>query len=89
MFDAPPGYHQLAVERASQEKLAFQGSDAIKWTYTIMPFGPTNGLATFISMSYDLNSQRKALATSVGITVGDNTNTRIIVNDIVNHGPTI
>jgi hypothetical protein len=30
MFDAPMGYHQLAVERASQEKLAFQGVDAIK-----------------------------------------------------------
>jgi len=31
MFDAPMGYHQLAVAPASQEKLAFQGVDAIKW----------------------------------------------------------
>jgi hypothetical protein len=30
MFDAPMGYHQLAVARASQEKLTFQGVDAIK-----------------------------------------------------------
>ena len=33
MFGAPMGYHQLAVAPASQEKLAFQGVDAIKWTY--------------------------------------------------------
>jgi hypothetical protein len=25
LFDAPPGYHQLAITLASQEKLAFQG----------------------------------------------------------------
>jgi hypothetical protein len=30
MFDAPMGYHQLAVAESSQEKLAFQGVDAIK-----------------------------------------------------------
>ena len=54
-----------------------------------MPFGPTNGPATFISMIYDLDSQWKALATSVGIIVGDETDTRIIVNDITSHGPTI
>ena len=89
LFDAPSGYHQLAVAIASQEKLAFQGPDAIKWTYTIMSFGPTNGPATFISMIYDLNSQWKALATSVGITLGDKTDTCIIVDNIVNHGPTL
>ena len=30
LFDAPSGYHQLAVEKESQEKLAFQGPDVIK-----------------------------------------------------------
>jgi hypothetical protein len=89
LFDAPLGYHQLAVELASQEKLAFQGPDAIKWTYTVMPFGPTNGPATFINFIYDVDSQWKALAMSVGITIDDNTNTRIIVDDIVSHGPTV
>jgi hypothetical protein len=57
LFDAPMGYHQLAVALASQEKLAFQGPDAIKWTYTIMPFGPTNGPATFINFIHDFDSQ--------------------------------
>jgi hypothetical protein len=54
-----------------------------------MPLGPTNGLATFINFIYDVDSQWKALAASVGITIGDDTNTRIIVNDIVSHGPTV
>jgi hypothetical protein len=30
MFNAPMGYHQLAIALVSQEKLAFQGVDAIK-----------------------------------------------------------
>jgi hypothetical protein len=32
LLDAPSGYHQLADEKESQEKLAFQGPDSIKWT---------------------------------------------------------
>jgi hypothetical protein len=56
MFDAPMGYHQLAVAESSQEKLAFHGVDAIKWTYTVMPFGPTNGPATFVNFIYDIDS---------------------------------
>ncbi len=88
LFDAPSGYHQLAIKLASQEKLTFQGPGAIKRTNTVMLFGPTNGPTTFIRMMYDLNSQWKALVTYVGITIGDDTDTRIIVDDIVNHGPT-
>jgi hypothetical protein len=38
MFDLPMGFHQLAVALASREKLAFQGVDGIKWTYTVVPF---------------------------------------------------
>jgi hypothetical protein len=49
LFDTPSRYHQLAVALSSQKKLAFQGPDAFKWTYTVMPFGPTNGPATFIN----------------------------------------
>jgi hypothetical protein len=83
MFDAPMGYHQLAVARASQEKLAFQGVDTIKWTYNVMPFGPTNGPATFVSFIYDIDSISKFPATSRGIPIGDTMNTRIIINDPV------
>jgi hypothetical protein len=83
MFNAPMGYYQLAVAAASQEKLAFQGVDAIKWTYTVMPFGPTNGPATFVNFIYDIDSVWKALATFKGVPAGDTTNTRIIIDDIV------
>jgi hypothetical protein len=83
MFDAPLGYHQLAFALDSQEKLAFQGVDAIKWTYNVMPFGPTNGPATFVSFIYDINSIWKKLATSRGVPIGDTTNTRIIIDDII------
>ncbi len=86
LFDAPSGYHQLAVALSSQEKLAFQGTDAIKWTYTVMPFGPTNGPATFINFIHDVDSQWKSLATSHGISIDEQTNTRIIVDDILSHG---
>ncbi len=75
MFNAPMGYHQLAVALASQEKLRFQWVDAIKWTYTVMPFGPTNGPATFVNFIYDIDSVWKELAKSRGVPVGDTTNT--------------
>jgi hypothetical protein len=81
LWDAPMRYHQLAVALASQEKLAFQGPNAIKWTYTIMPFGPTNGLM-FIIFIHDVNSQWKALAQQSGLVIDDNMNTKIIIDDI-------
>ena len=81
-------YHQLAVEKASQDKLAFQGVDVIKWTYTVMPFGPTNGPATFINFIHDVNRIWKELAKSLGITIDDDNNTRIIVDDIVSWADT-
>jgi hypothetical protein len=83
MFDAPMGYHQLAVAPESQEKLAFQGVDAIKWKYTVMPFGPTNGPATFINFIYDINSVWQKLAESKGVRIDEDTNTKIIIDDIV------
>ncbi len=83
MFDLPMGYHQLAVSPESQEILAFQGVDAIKWTYMVMPFGPTNGPATFITFIHDLDSIWKELAKQNSLPINDNTNTCIIVDDIV------
>jgi hypothetical protein len=62
LYDTISGYHQLAVALASQEKLAFQGPDAFKWTYTVMPFGPSNGPATFVHFIYDVDRQWKSLA---------------------------
>jgi hypothetical protein len=81
-----PGYHQLAVALSSQEKLAFQGPDAIKWTYTIMPFGQTNSLATFINFIYNVDSQWMAQAALSRVQINEDTNTRIIIDDIVSYG---
>jgi hypothetical protein len=80
LFNAPSGYHQLAEALDSQEKLAFQGPNAIKWMYLVMPFGRP---AMFISFIYDANSQWKSLATATGITIGDNTNTQIICWELI------
>ena len=82
LFDAPMGYHQLAIALASQEKLAFQGPDANKLTYTMMPFGPTNSPVTFINFIHDVDSQWKALAQKSSVVIDDNTNTKIIVDNI-------
>ena len=62
MWDAPQGYQQIGVERESQEKLAFAGPDATKWTYNVMPFGPVNRPTTFIAFIHDVNSTWKDLA---------------------------
>jgi hypothetical protein len=82
-FDLPMGFHQFAVALASCEKLTFQGVEAIKWTYTVMPFRPTNGPATFITFIHDLDRVWKEFARSNGIPIDDDTNTKIIVDDIV------
>ncbi len=83
MFNAPMGYHQLAAAPASQEKLAFQGVDAIKWTYTVMPFGPTNWPAMFINFIHDIDSVWKELTQERGVPMDNNTNMKIIVDDII------
>jgi hypothetical protein len=74
LWDASMGYHQLDVALASQEKLAFEEPNAIKWTYIIMPFGPTTGPATFITFIHNIDSQWKAMAQQTGLIIDDNTN---------------
>jgi hypothetical protein len=82
LWDAPMGYHQLAIALASQEKLAFQGPNAIKWTNTVMPFGPMNRPAMFINFIHNVNSQLKALVQQSGLVINDNTNMKIIIDNV-------
>ncbi len=49
-------------------------------------FGPTNGPATFINFIHDINSQLKALAAKSGLVIDNDTNTKIIVDDIFSWG---
>jgi hypothetical protein len=86
LWDAPQGFHQLRVALCSQPKLAFQGTDAMKWTYNVMPFGPTNSPATFINFAHNICSVWQEEARHRGVPVGDQDNTRIIVDDFVNWG---
>ena len=88
LMDAPQGYHQIRVSNCSREKLAFAGPDAIKYTYNVMPFGPVNGPAIFITFIHDMNATWQLLAKERGIPIGDDNNTKIIVDDIWNHATT-
>jgi hypothetical protein len=83
LWDAPQGYHQIGVEPASQEKLAFARPNTTKWTYNVTLFGPMNGLATFIEFIHDVDSSWKELARSHGISINKDTNTNIIVDNIL------
>ena len=81
LMDAPQGYHQLRVEKSSQEKLAFAGPNATKFTYCVMPFGPSNGPPIFIIFMHDMNGRWQSVATEAGVTINDDTNTNLIVDD--------
>ncbi len=48
-----------------------------------MPFGPTNGPATFIYFIHDINSVWQKLAQEKCEQIDDDTNTKIIIDDIV------
>ena len=48
-----------------------------------MPFGPVNGPQMFITFIHDMDSTWKIVAESKGVKIGDDTNTRIIVDDIL------
>ena len=89
LVDAPMGYHQLMIALDSREKLAFQGPDAIKYTYSVMPFGPVNRPATFIAFMNDLASIWKALAVQSGLTIDDDTNSTNIVDDVFSWAQTL
>ena len=82
LMDAPSGYHQIRVEKNSQQKLAFAGPEGTKFTYLIMPFGPVNGPFIFIVFIHDLDTTWKANAVKKGIIIDKHTNTKIIVDDI-------
>ncbi len=71
MWDAPQGYHQIRVAKDLQEKPAFAGPNATKWTYNVMPFGPVNGPSTFISFIHDMDGTWKDVARSLGLTINE------------------
>jgi hypothetical protein len=54
-----------------------------------MPFGPTNGPTTFINFIHNVDSQWKMLAEKSGLVINNDTNTKIIINNIFSWEKTI
>lgn len=55
-LDAKQGYHQIRVVACDQEKLAFFAPNGKKYTFTVMPFGPTNSPSFYTFMMNDFQS---------------------------------
>ena len=54
-----------------------------KWTYKVVPFGLVIGLEMFITFIHGMNPTWNVLIKSKGVSTGDNTNERIIVDNIL------
>ena len=89
LFNAPSEYHQIAVALDLQSKLAFTSPDATKWTYSVMPFGPINGPSTFIAFIHDMDATWKDLTRSCGLTIDEDLNTNVILEDILSWAATL
>ena len=87
LLDCPQGFHQIGVNKRSRMKLAFAGPDAMIFTYNVMPFGPVNGPSCFIAMMFDMRHEWQQLARSRGVKIDENTDTKVIVDDLFNHAP--
>ena len=77
------GYHQIAVNQADQEKLAFFGPDDKKYTFRVMPFGPQNAPAVYTAMMRCLQTQWEALFTSTHPHNTAHYGCRIIIDNII------
>ena len=65
--------------------LLFAGPGASMYTYGAMPFGPVNGLEIFISMMFDINTEWQDLAVKNSATINEDTNSKLIVDDVFSH----
>ncbi len=55
-LDAKQGYHQILVRKCDRKKLAFFAPDNKKYTYRVMPFGPTNAPPFYTCMMTDFQT---------------------------------
>ena len=58
----------------------------MKWTWNVIPFGPTTGPSTFINFAHNICSVWQEEAWRRGIPIGNQYNTCIIVDNFVNWG---
>ena len=59
--DARQGYHQVSVRRCDREKLAFFAPNHKKYTFKVMPFGPTNAPPFYSCMMHQLKDEWEVL----------------------------
>ena len=88
ILDCPMGYHQVEVNARSREKLAFSGPNASMYTYRVMPFGTVNVPPIFIGMMFDMKFEWQTLSKLRGVAINEDTNTKIIVDNLLNHAIT-
>ena len=60
-LDARQGYHHVSVREVDREKLAFFAPNDRKYTFNVMPFGPTNAPPFYTAMMKNLKDEWDAL----------------------------
>lgn len=60
-LDAKQGYHQILVKQSDREKLAFFAPNGVKYTFKVMPFGPTNAPSFYTCMMHQLQKDWELL----------------------------
>ena len=81
LLDACTGYHQLKMENQSALKTAFAGPFGRKYFYKVLPYGLVNGPTTYVIFIYDMREHWNALAKEYNVNIGQDNNTRIILDD--------
>ena len=64
-LDNKTGYDQIGVRFADQTKLAFFGTDGMKYTFSMMPFGPRNAPAFYTCMVLIFRGEYDRLSKSI------------------------
>ena len=77
-------YPEICVNERSRPTLAFAWPGASLYTYGVMPVGPVNGLVIFTRMMFNINGEWLVMPIDNGVTIDDDTNTNIIVDDCFN-----
>jgi hypothetical protein len=81
-LDARQGYHQIRVRLADREKLAFFAPDGKKYTFKVMPFGPTNAPGIYTAMMRKMQDEWDALFESL-YPNSAHKGCRVIIDDIL------
>ena len=85
LLDCHLGYHQVLVNKRLRPKLAFARSRAsMMYTYDVLPLSPLNGPVISIHMMFNINGDRQLMAIDNSVSINDNTNTTITVEDYFN-----